>query len=183
MISFTFPDTFILIFSFCAFPLSIWEFSFFLQRPFYSFCSHLHRKKMQARSDMSTMINILSVSSNLMSVVKQLITKSEKQSGVIFFLHAMVLVIPIKDAYWQDALVALLGATLQWEFMFCSLSTGTPKAFYKVQEKKEELPISLFVTCFFFNMCVNAHVHTLVQVHSITVRQCKPLFLLNFNIN
>lgn len=40
---------------------------------------------MQARSDMPTMINILTLSSNLMSVVKQLITKSEKQKGVISF--------------------------------------------------------------------------------------------------
>lgn len=40
---------------------------------------------MQARSDMPTMINILTVSSNLISVVKQLITKSEKQKGVISF--------------------------------------------------------------------------------------------------
>lgn len=54
---------------------------------FYSFCSQSHRKKIPARSDMPKTINILSVSSNLMSVVKQLITKSEKQKGVNSFAH------------------------------------------------------------------------------------------------
>lgn len=83
----TFSDPFVLIFSSYAFLLSIWEFNFSVQRPsskvFALDCTE--KKKMQARSDMPTMINILTVSSNLISVVKQLITKSEKQKGVISF--------------------------------------------------------------------------------------------------
>lgn len=86
-ITFAFPDQFILIFSFCAFLLSIWEFSSPCKKAiFYSFYSQMHRKKKKnpARSDMPKMINILSVSFNLMSVVKELITKSEKQKRFHF---------------------------------------------------------------------------------------------------
>lgn len=53
---------------------------------------------MQARSDMPTMINIRSVSSNLKSVVKLLITKFKKHTGV-FFVCVMVIVISIIEAY------------------------------------------------------------------------------------
>lgn len=53
---------------------------------------------MQARPDMPTMINISSLSSNLKSVVKLLITKFKKQKEALF-LHVMVIVIPITEAY------------------------------------------------------------------------------------
>lgn len=62
------------------------------------------------------------------------------------------------------------------------LSIGAPKAFYKVQEKSSRRVANILVAIF-FNMCIHAHVHLLVQVHSITVLQCKLHFILNFNIN
>lgn len=54
---------------------------------------------MQARSDMLSVINTPSISSNLKSVVKLLITKFEKQKEALF-LGMIVIVIPITEAYW-----------------------------------------------------------------------------------
>lgn len=75
MISFAFPDPLIFIFSFCL-PIDHLGTQLLFAKTLIALNC---REKMQARSDMATMINIPSVSSKLKSVVKLLITEFEKK--------------------------------------------------------------------------------------------------------